>query len=233
MIVNMRQHQPSRTPRAPRKCANAIARSADRGAAQYHHPLPVRGRVGSVTLENLKSVDQLDKPSHPQASAGGQPSQHLALLLIAARPDLFSHQGCVAASWRKRGAQTFGPYYRLVHRVEGRQQSLYLGRAGALVDQVRRALTAAHRPLNKYRLFERLRRQIRASLRIHKISVRALLRPFGLRLKGYEVRGCRISPLRNLLPRCRRLMRRLPARAPSARRAKESPAERFRRYLAG
>ena len=76
----------------------------------------------SLKLEKCKVADQLPHP---------------ALQLIAARGDLFSRQeqwfplGC-------RGEERFGPYYSLIYREDGRQRSIYIGRAGVLVEQVRR-----------------------------------------------------------------------------------------------
>jgi len=157
---------------------------------------------------------------------------HVALKLIAARPDLFCRQGYVAATYRRRNGKTFGPYYLLSYREDGRVRSIYLGRAGKLVSRVRQALGAAQRPVTQYRLFDRLVRQIRASLRIERIRLRSLLYPFGLRLKGAEVRGWRFSPLRWLLPRRRRLMPRLVMRVPRVRcRPNNDPVARMHRFL--
>ena len=169
-------------------------------------------------MENHKVADQLP---------------HSALELIAARPDLFARQGYLTATFRRRNGKTFGPYYLLNYREDGRLRSVYLGRAGKLVEQVRQALDARHRPVTEYRLFERLAKQIRASLRIERIRVRALLCPFGLRLKGSEVRGWRFSPLRWLLPRRRRLCPPLVGRVPRVRhRPDDDPAARVHRFLA-
>jgi hypothetical protein len=169
-------------------------------------------------LEKREVADQLDHP---------------ALKLIAARPELFCRQGYVAATYRCRDGMKFGPYYLLSYREDGRLRSIYLGGAGDLVERVRQALGAAQRPITQYRLFDRLVRQIRASLRIEKIRVRALLRPFGLRLKGFEVRGWRFSPLRWLLPRRRRLMPQLLLRVPRVRRRRPNndPVARMQRFL--
>jgi hypothetical protein len=169
-------------------------------------------------LENSKPADQ---PPHP------------ALELIASRPDLFSRQGYLTATFRRRNGKSFGPYYLLNYREDGRLYSVYLGRPGELVEQVRQALDARHRPVTHYRLFDRLAKQIRASLRIEKIRVRVLLCPFGLRLKGSEVRGWRISPLRWLLPRRRRLFPPVSVRVPRIRhRPNDDPAARLHRFLA-
>lgn len=131
---------------------------------------------------------------------------HAAIRLIGARPDLFARQGAVVAAWRRRNGKTFGPYYRLTYRQDARQRSIYLGRAGPLVVEVRRRLAALQRPLRQQRLHARLRRRIRSALRLQKRRCAALLRPYGLRLKGFEVRGWRTSPLGSPIRRsCRRL----------------------------
>ena len=124
---------------------------------------------------------------------------HPALALLAARPELFVGQGTVAASRRGRGPQSHGPYYRLTYRDGGRQSSIYLGREGPLVEQVRRVLAALQQNRRQYEITECLRRHALASLRVHKLQVNAMLRPFGLRMKGFEVRGWRASSLQQAL----------------------------------
>ena len=131
---------------------------------------------------------------------------HAAIRLIGARPELFARQGAVVATWRRRDGRTFGPYYRLAYRQDVRQCSVYLGRAGQLVTQVRQLLAALQRPMRQQRLHARVCRRIRSALRLQKRRCAALLRPFGLRLKGFEVRGWRTSRFRCLArPCCRRL----------------------------
>jgi len=169
-------------------------------------------------LENRPVVDQLD---------------HAASRLLAAQPELFLRQGCVIATWRRRNGKMFGPYYRLSYRTGGRQCAIYLGRAGTLVEQVRATLATLQQPRAERREFERLERQIRASLRIEKLSVRRLLYPYGLRLKGREIRGWRhLFRFGKLLPPRRRLMPRLCLRKPSFRtRPGNDPVSRMRRFL--
>jgi hypothetical protein len=169
-------------------------------------------------LENSKLVEQLDHP---------------ALRLITARPDIFVRQGSVVATHRRRNGRTFGPYYVLAYRDGGRQRAVYLGRAGLLVEKVRHALAALEGPRIQSRRLVGLQRQILASLRVEKLHLGALLRPFGLRLKGFEVRGWRISPLRSLLPRRRRSFSWPSTRTPSIRRRQTAdPATRLARFLA-
>jgi hypothetical protein len=147
-------------------------------------------------MENRRPADQLDH-SATHGSGGGcavAPTDHPALRLIAARPDIFIRQGHIAATRRRRNGKTFGPYYRLAYRDAGRQCSVYLGRAGVLVDMVRQALAHLQGHRIALRRFNTMARQIRAAMRIEKLNLASLLRPFGLRMKGFEVRGWRFSP---------------------------------------
>ena len=131
---------------------------------------------------------------------------HASIRLIAARRDLFARQGTVVATWRQRPradplpTSKCGPYYRLAYREDGRQRSIYLGREGPLVDKVRQMLADLQRPLRQQRAINRVRRQVCAALTAQKRRVDAQLRPLGLRLKGFEVRGWRTSLLRGLWP---------------------------------
>jgi hypothetical protein len=131
-------------------------------------------------MENRRPADQLDHP---------------ALRLIAARPDIFIRQGYVAATYRRRNGKTFGPYHLLAYRDAGRQCSVYLGRAGELVQKVRQALATLQGPRVELRQFAQMERQIRAAMRVEKLHLASLLRPFGLRMKGFEVRNWRFSAL--------------------------------------
>jgi len=126
---------------------------------------------------------------------GADQHPHPALALLAARPELFARQGSVVASWRRRGAYTYGPYYRLIYREEGRQCSVYLGRAGGLVEEIRGRLLASQAPLRERRAVERTRRHAAALMRASKTQLNLQLRPWGLRLQGFEVRGWRTSPI--------------------------------------
>jgi hypothetical protein len=181
-----------------------------------------------------RSVDQQPTPS-PRTSPKGKGGTERAMAMIAARPEVFRRQGTVVASWRQRGEKTYGPYYRLCWREDGRQRSVYLGRGedagtqesphptplpkgegtvrgnpltkgeGTRIEDVRRALAELQRPLRERRAAERLRRLVVRSLRIQKIRLNFQLRPLGLRLKGFEVRGWQTSLLRPLLARPWRL----------------------------
>ena len=86
----------------------------------------------------------LNPPAVPPKLEKSNPADqlsHPALALIAARPDLFSRQGYLTATFRRRQGKTFGPYYLLNYRENGRLQSIYLGRPGELVEQVRQGST--------------------------------------------------------------------------------------------
>ncbi len=120
---------------------------------------------------------------------------HPALALIRARPGLFARQGVVVADWTRRGTRCLGPYYRLRYRVARRLRSIYLGRPGPLVDQVRQLLAAVQAPWQRQRAYQRWRGEIVAALRGHKAVLGRRLRVLGLRLQGYEVRGWRASPV--------------------------------------
>ena len=163
-------------------------------AGPRRNPLPEREATNRS--ENWKSQELLTNKliRHWRSSPPGPISL----------PDKVVSSPLGVATWRRRGTRTCGPYYRLTYRDGGRQHSLYLGRAGTLLNQVRRSLETLQQPLRQNRTINRLRRQVCAALRVHKVRVGTLLRPFGLWLKGFEVRGWRTSPLRRLVSDLRR-----------------------------
>jgi len=124
---------------------------------------------------------------------------HPALALIARRAEVFARQGSIVAAWRRRGTRTYGPYYRLSYRENGRQRSVYLGHEGTLVALVRQTLADLQRPLRQHRAVVRLERQVKTALRADKGRLNRHLRLLGLRLQGFEVRGRRTSPTRRWL----------------------------------
>ena len=164
----------------------------------------------------------------------------------------------MVATWRRRGPQTkaFGPYYRLRYREDGRQRSVYLGRAEekgtgpicakhraptkgrsgrsgkldlspSLVEQVRRMLADLQQPRRQRRAINRLRRQVCAALRAQKGRLDTQLRRFGLRLQGFEVRGWRTSTLRGLTAAKHPSIRRLrPIRRPQFKASWTKPFKR-------
>jgi hypothetical protein len=166
---------------------------------------------------------------------------HPALQILAARPGLFTQQGSVVAAWRRHGTKTYGPYYRLAYRDAGRQISIYLGRddkPGHLVERVRQQLAALQAPSRQRRALDRLSRTIKSALRVQKTKLDAQLRPFGLRLKGFEVRGWRTSPLRSKLtatfptPSFARMRRSLTSLRPKKCPSLASPAQRIEAFIA-
>ena len=149
--------------------------------------------TGTAELENPKDAEQLKKALPADA--------HPALQLLDARPDVFRRQGYVVATYRRRNGKTFGPYYVLNYRENGRQLSVYLGRPGSLVDEVRQKLHDLQSSLAQYRQITHLQRHARVALRAEKAKLDTLLRPYGLRMKGFEVRGWRFSTLCSPLPK--------------------------------
>ena len=71
----------------------------------------------------------------------------MPLTFIRTNADIFSRVGSVVATYRTRGNTRFGPYYRLIYRVDRRQRSLYLGRDEDLADQVRQLLNELQKRL--------------------------------------------------------------------------------------
>jgi hypothetical protein len=166
----------------------------------------------------------------PSSNAPNQ--AHPALQLIEANPQFFARCGHVAESWRQRNGRKFGPYYRLAYRDGGRQKSVYLGRAGELVEQVRQRLAAIQGPRRQCFALRRLQRNIRTTLRVDKRNIAKLLRPYGLRLKGMELRGLRISPFRRLFPRRRCCMPRFSATVKAKLHPnRDPPPVRMAKYL--
>jgi hypothetical protein len=101
----------------------------------------------------------------------------------------FVTQGSVVAGWRQSGARRLGPYYRLFHRENGRQQTIYLGKSEWLAEEVRKLLAMVQRPFREARAYKRLQASARAGLRKAKSELRQKLARFGLLLKGFEIRG--------------------------------------------
>jgi hypothetical protein len=129
-------------------------------------------------LEKSKVADQRNDARRRKA----------VLEQILAREELFRRQGIVASTWRSRGGRTFGPYYGLVYRKEGRQRSIYLGRSAELADEVRALLIALQGTLREERDWRRLRRALKSALRDQKAAWSEELAKYGFLLKGYEVR---------------------------------------------
>lgn len=131
---------------------------------------------------------------------------HPALAAIAANPWLFARQGAVVASQRRVGQCMYGPYYHLDFRQAGRHRSIYLGRPGPVVEQVRQALAAVQGPVRERDALGQIEREARASLRIARRGLNGALGALGLRLQGAEVRGWGTSAMRALFREARKLM---------------------------
>jgi len=131
-------------------------------------------------LENQDSVDQ--KTARVRQRVGE---------LIAACPDVLADQGSVVEGWRDYQGRRLGPYYRLTYRIDGRQQSIYLGADPQLADEVRRLLEDLKAPRRQRLLLAQQRQMVKRSLADHKMRWQVELAEVGLYLKGNEVRGMR------------------------------------------
>ena len=129
-----------------------------------------------MKLENLKSADQ---------------KRQRIVEFIAEHTEIFSRRGAMVETWREYAGRRQGPYFSLIFRQAGRQRSLYLGSDPRLADAVRELLERAQTPLREQRAAERSRASMEAELRRYKAAWDAELRPYGLQLKGWEVRGWR------------------------------------------
>lgn len=131
-------------------------------------------------MEKLESVDQ-----------------KLAALTrwIESQPEIFSRQGAVVSTWRMYRGQKRGPYFQLKFRAEGRQDSVYLGRAQKLATGVQDVLKALQAPRRARRRDALAHDRLRAGLRQVKKAWGQELAQHGLQLKGFEVRGWRKLPV--------------------------------------
>jgi len=87
----------------------------------------------------------------------------------------------------------------LGYREEGRQRSIYLGRSEKLAEGVRRLLGDLQHENRWQRTLRRWYRLGRADLRVQKALWQKELVPYGLYLKGFEVRGWRNWKIRDAL----------------------------------
>ncbi len=121
---------------------------------------------------------------------------HKATQLLQNHPDRFAGQGAVVATWRTYRGRRLGPYYRLAWRENGRQRSIYLGRQGPIVEEVRLLLHQAHtsrRIRREHRLrIARLQKELIRPIRQY---IKEIFRLFGngLYIKGSEIRGIRTA----------------------------------------
>ncbi len=123
-------------------------------------------------------------------------ADHKALTLLSNHPDRFAAQGTVVETWRTCRGRRLGPYYRLAWRENRRQRSVYLGRQGALVKEVRRLLQEAQASRRIRREHRRraalFREQVSRPIRQY---IKEMFRLFGngLYIKGSEIRGIRTA----------------------------------------
>ncbi len=111
---------------------------------------------------------------------------------IAEHRDQLARQGSLVASWRRRGQQLIGPYYKLTCRsATGKQVAVYLGPDGALVADVRETLAQLQARTTVDRTLDTARRQMRRELETTKKALAVELAQVGLFLKGSEIRGWR------------------------------------------
>ena len=129
-------------------------------------------------MEISKSVDQQTKLRRQRV-----------LAFIEVHAAALAHQGTVVASFRRRGGQIVGPYYRLAFRQNQVQRSSYLSNDMELVAEVRTALANLQKPGRDRRVFLRQKRVVRKALAQCKAEWKRALARRGLRLQGYEVRG--------------------------------------------
>ena len=156
-----------------------------------HRRVPLLRRSSVFAGRNVVHCFSETGEANPEKRDPVTQKPHRALELIGLRPAAFARQGSVVATWRSYGGRKLGPYYRLVYREEGRQRTVYLGRAGELVDRVRAALAKLQRPIRERRRLARIGGQVRVALRREKARLGMILRRWGLYLKGFELRGGR------------------------------------------
>jgi hypothetical protein len=108
---------------------------------------------------------------------------------IDAHAEQLTHQGTIVSSFRCRGGQRVGPYYRLTFREGRNQRSLYLGNDMDLIAEARTVLQELQRPYRERRAVQRCKSAIRKALTHCRTELRRELARRGLRLQGHEVRG--------------------------------------------
>lgn len=154
------------------------------------------GDIGSKDADGMEEVEKREFGRQLETSEqAASPDAHAALRLLASNSAAFLRQGSIVVTYRYRDGRKFGPYYCLNYREEGKKRSVYLGRAGELVEQVRQKLEAIQRPLVEFRQWNKLERQARRSFRLYKRDTSTYLQLSGLRWKGNIIRGWRNSPL--------------------------------------
>ena len=108
---------------------------------------------------------------------------------LARHAEALRRGGSIVPSWRTRGGRRFGPYQRLTCRdTDGRQRSVYLA-TEELLARARAALAALQGPQRQARQLAHARHLLRRGHRAAQAELALQLFPFGLRLKGNEIRG--------------------------------------------
>jgi hypothetical protein len=99
-------------------------------------------------------------------------------------------QGSVVTSWRRRDAKKAGPYFRLTCRdADEIQHSIYIGRDGNLVTEVRDILFALQQRRQQARELGRAGPVLRRALRASRRELDEELAVVGLSRRGAEIRG--------------------------------------------
>jgi len=110
--------------------------------------------------------------------------------------------GAMVQSWRTRGSRRFGPYHRLTCRDAGRRQRADYLATEELLARARAALAALQAPRRQTRQLAQARQLLRRGHRAAQAQLAQQLLPFGLRLKGNEIRRwsrCRtVAPIPHL-----------------------------------
>ena len=136
-------------------------------------------RLGS----NLASPACTPQPHVPMAES--------PLDFVRRNAQLFARVGSVVATYRTRGNDRFGPYYRLIYRQDQRQRSRYLGRSEELAKQVRELLRQLQKPRDDRLAIQRSHRLRKATLLRLKREWQQVIRAYGLQPHGWTVRGLR------------------------------------------
>ena len=114
--------------------------------------------------------------------------QRISERMLAVK-DVLARSGSIVESWRQRGERRFGPYFKVIYRIDGRQCAIYLGRCAALADKVRGLLAELKAPRLAARQLADMRRAAKAAWRQVRAHVNETLRPAGMYLDGYLLRG--------------------------------------------
>jgi hypothetical protein len=77
---------------------------------------PLNPDFGELGRADPRTLNPPPVPPKLEKSKPADQLPHPALEWIAARPELFSRQGYVTATFRRRNGKTFGPYYLLNYR---------------------------------------------------------------------------------------------------------------------